>query len=59
MKFVALFKYLLKNAFLLHENWPESQLIFVNSAAGHSALELGITKELTNATEKMRHLLTF
>lgn len=45
-----------KNAYKLHQLWPNSELIFAE-ASGHSAREPQITLELVNATEKMKHLV--
>jgi len=45
-----------KNAYELHQIWPESELIFVNSA-GHSAKEKRVALSLANASEKMKQLL--
>lgn len=42
-----------KNAYDLHQNWPGSELIFVQDA-GHSALEPGISKALLEVSEKMK-----
>jgi proline iminopeptidase len=42
-----------KSAYLLHTNWPGSELYFIQDA-GHSAFEPGITRALINATEKMK-----
>lgn len=41
------------NAYTLHKLWPSSELVFVD-LAGHSAMELPTTTELTKATEKMK-----
>ena len=45
-----------KSAYELHKLWPGSELIFVD-AAGHSAMEPGITLSLTQATEKMKQMI--
>jgi proline iminopeptidase len=44
-----------KSAYELHQNWPNSQLIFVQDA-GHSSAEVGIAKALTYATKEMKNL---
>jgi len=41
------------SAWALHRAWPEAELIIVGNA-GHSALELGITSALVNATDRFR-----
>lgn len=44
------------NAYELHKLWPGSDLIF-SDAAGHSAKEPPTILHLTQATEKMKHLI--
>lgn len=42
-----------KNAYDLHQAWPEASCVIVPDA-GHSSYEPGITKELVAATERIR-----
>lgn len=48
---------LAKSAYELHKLWPGSELIFVD-AAGHSAQEPGIISQLTQATERMKKIIS-
>lgn len=42
-------------AYKLHRAWPDSELVFVPES-GHSALEIGTTKALIDATNTFRKL---
>ncbi|KAH7281742.1 hypothetical protein KP509_36G061500 [Ceratopteris richardii] len=46
-----------KNAFDLHQAWPEAKLSIVMDA-GHSMYEKGITQQLLSATDQLRSTLT-